>query len=234
LTVECDTDGTTPDTIYVEPAEGNTCANTEPTLHTNGPFGLGHHVVQVFDQATADAGEGLLCEAELEVVDTTAPETLARNPMLWPPNHSWRTISVDDCFEVSDRCDSHVSATVLWADSDEPFDDVGDGNTEPDVRFLGCDLVQLRAERQGPGDGRVYRIGWLLLDDSGNQSEAICEVAVPHDQGNRTRGAAGQAVVTLENAPSCQTAPPQDAGCATDAGDAVEVTDAGSMSNPNP
>jgi hypothetical protein len=45
---------------------------------------------------------------------------------------------------------------------------------------------QLRAERMGGGDGRVYTITYTATDDSGNSTTEIAEVRVPH---NRTGSA---------------------------------------------
>jgi hypothetical protein len=42
--------------------------------------------------------------------------------------------------------------------------------------------VQLRAERDGSGDGRVYTIFADVTDDDGNTTEVACKVQVPHDQ----------------------------------------------------
>ena len=46
----------------------------------------------------------------------------------------------------------------------------------------GMVLVQLRAERSGTGDGRVYTITITASDASGNQSTATVDVRVPHDR----------------------------------------------------
>jgi hypothetical protein len=47
----------------------------------------------------------------------------------------------------------------------------------------GACAVQLRAERSGDKDGRVYVITTTATDDSGNGSSASCKVVVDHDQG---------------------------------------------------
>ncbi|MBW1907032.1 MAG: hypothetical protein JRJ24_17370, partial [Deltaproteobacteria bacterium] len=65
--------------------------------------------------------------------------------------------------------------------SDEPVNDKGDGNTEPDI-ILSCDSVELRAERQGGSDGRVYSLEYRAVDDDGNETSGTCTVVVPHDQ----------------------------------------------------
>lgn len=60
--------------------------------------------------------------------------------------------------------------------------DTGDGNTDPDI-LLSCDGVDLRAERSGNGDGRIYTLSWRAEDAAGNAAEGDCHVVVPHDQG---------------------------------------------------
>ena len=42
--------------------------------------------------------------------------------------------------------------------------------------------MQLRSERQGPKDGRVYKLGVRVVDGSGNASEGVCTVVVDRDQ----------------------------------------------------
>jgi hypothetical protein len=46
----------------------------------------------------------------------------------------------------------------------------------------------LRAERSGRGDGRVYAITYRALDACGNSSEGTVVVYVPHDMGKHLRG----------------------------------------------
>jgi hypothetical protein len=41
--------------------------------------------------------------------------------------------------------------------------------------------VQLRAERSGRGDGRVYRLAFTATDDHGAQCTGTALVGVPHD-----------------------------------------------------
>jgi hypothetical protein len=171
------------------------------SVNDEGPFEVGTHDIRI--TSDGDAGMGV-CEATLTVVDTIAPQVTPKAVELWPPNHKWHSISAMDCFEIEDACDAKVKATVLWATSDEPADDTGDGNTEPDMKLVGCDEVQLRSERKGNGDGRVYRIGWRFTDDSGNSTESVCQVTVPHDQGKDAAADAGDSpVVELRNEISC-------------------------------
>lgn len=44
--------------------------------------------------------------------------------------------------------------------------------------------MQLRADRNGNGDGRVYTLTFRVRDVNGNTSEAVARVIVLHDQGH--------------------------------------------------
>ena len=57
-------------------------------------------------------------------------------------------------------------------------------NDEPEVAFEAGDKIDLRCERKGDGDGRVYTFTVTATDASGNISpEETAEVMVPHDLG---------------------------------------------------
>jgi hypothetical protein len=43
---------------------------------------------------------------------------------------------------------------------------------------------QLRAERAGPGSGRIYTASYKVIDPAGNETDASAEAIVPHDQGH--------------------------------------------------
>ena len=43
--------------------------------------------------------------------------------------------------------------------------------------------MRLRAERQGGSNGRVYRLGYRVTDDDGNEVDGECVVTVAHDRG---------------------------------------------------
>ena len=46
----------------------------------------------------------------------------------------------------------------------------------------------MRAERAGPGPGRVYTASYRVTDGSGNATQARAETLVPHDQGGGSGG----------------------------------------------
>jgi hypothetical protein len=72
--------------------------------------------------------------------------------------------------------------------SDEPEEGLGDGDLAPDWSIISIDdesgivYLQLRAERSGRGEGRLYTITITCTDESGNSSAASLDVVVPHDK----------------------------------------------------
>ena len=83
---------------------------------------------------------------------------------------------------VSDNCGS-VSindVVITQVSSDEPENGYGDGNTFNDIVIAAnCKSVQLRAERSGNVNGRVYTLTFRLVDSSGNVRIATRTVTVP-------------------------------------------------------
>ena len=72
--------------------------------------------------------------------------------------------------------------------SSEPGDAerTGDGHTVNDIQEAtigSADFdIRLRAERNGNGPGRVYRIGYTATDCFGEAVEGYTDVLVPHNQ----------------------------------------------------
>jgi len=122
--------------------------------------------------------------ASVQAFDTTPPviESLSVSPdTLWPPNHKMITVTAD--VVATDTCDQNPVCAIVSVSSDEPENDIGDGNTMPDWILSGGLTVELRAERAGPEDGRTYTVEVTCTDESGNVSDpATAEVSVSHDQ----------------------------------------------------
>ncbi|APR83713.1 Hypothetical protein A7982_09062 [Minicystis rosea] len=141
--------------------------------------------------SASDAIGAATCSFAVDLPEVV-PQIVTTPIELWPPNHKYHTIDLSDCVSrVSDGCggtyDIDAVGTIVRVTSDEVEDapgkgESGDGSTCADMVISGPHTVDLRAERNGTSDGRVYRIhftvqiGAAILHDS-------CAVLVPHDQG---------------------------------------------------
>jgi len=108
---------------------------------------------------------------------TVSPE------MIWPANH--KMVKAKVSVDFTDSWDSNASAKIVKVSSSEAGNGKGDGNTELDWSITGDLTVDLRAERSGKGEGRIYTITVECTDASGNVSSSAVTVAVPHDQGKK-------------------------------------------------
>jgi hypothetical protein len=99
---------------------------------------------------------------------------------LWPPNHRFQTVSLSG---AADPDGDTTTLTITGVTQDEPLNGTGDGDTAPDAATVAgrSDQVQLRSERSGSGDGRVYRISFTVSDGTLTCSGTVF-VGVPHDQ----------------------------------------------------
>jgi predicted extracellular nuclease len=94
---------------------------------------------------------------------------------LWSPNHKMVDIEV---WGVTDPDGDPVTITIDSIFQDEPVNNTGDGYTAPDAAGLGTSLAQLRAERDGGGNGRVYHINFSAADSFGNSCSGTVQVTV--------------------------------------------------------
>ncbi len=170
------------DVSYTEPS-GESCG----TVTCDHPSGSFFPVGDTTVTCTSSAGPS--CSFTVTVTDDEAPviTTGGQGITLWPPNHKYKTINVTDLVtSVSDNCDAGVgtgSVRITSVSSDEPNNSGGDGNTTNDIVIAAdCKSVQLRSERKGDGNGRVYTITFKVTDASGNVSTATATVSVPKSQ----------------------------------------------------
>lgn len=103
---------------------------------------------------------------------TVSPDTL------WPPNHKY--VTVQATVDISDNIDPTPTLTLVSVTSNEPDDGLGDGDTPDDIVIVDEFTFELRAERSGTGDGRVYTITYEATDACGNSTTATATVTVPH------------------------------------------------------
>jgi len=106
---------------------------------------------------------------------------------MWPPNHHYETFRVSDFVSsatggCSGSTDLTGSVVIQSVSSDEPEDNPsgGDGNTLNDIVIApDCKTVQLRSERDGNLNGRVYTITFKVTDSFGNSATATVKISVP-------------------------------------------------------
>jgi hypothetical protein len=163
-----DVDGTIPATCT--PASGST-------------FPLGSTTVQ----CTATDSHGNTAEGsfEVNVTDGTAPHiaTVTATPdVLEPPDHKLVLVTVT--VDAVDAIDPQPRCTVVDVTANEPIIGAGSGNTDFDWRIVGELEVELRAERSGQGDGRIYTVHVTCADSSGNESAGSVDVTVPKSTGS--------------------------------------------------
>jgi len=99
---------------------------------------------------------------------------------LWPPNHKLATVSIQG---VTDSDNDPVTITIMGITQDEPVNGLGDGDTAPDGFGVGTGQAQIRQERSGTGNGRVYALQFRVSDDKGGSCTGKVTVGVPHNQG---------------------------------------------------
>jgi hypothetical protein len=152
-------------------------------------LGLGPHRITL--RVTDTLGRQDVDEATVSVVDRTPPDFDAslHPAVLWPPNH--RMVELEVQAIATDLCGSpsFVLESVTSSEADDAVG-MGDGSTVGDIQGtdLGSDDLsfELRAERDGRGDGRVYTVIYEATDASGNTATQLFEVVVPHDLGGST------------------------------------------------
>jgi uncharacterized repeat protein (TIGR01451 family) len=142
------------------------------------------------------------------MVDTMAsnpPPIITLNPFisLWPPNHKYHTVTVAQMVaSVTDNCPLAEEVLIEKVTSDEPDDSPGTGNTVNDIVIApDCRSVQLRAERAGPGDGRVYTITLRIMDSGGAVTQEDFEVSVPKSQNGAPAVKGPTALTVLSGCP---------------------------------
>lgn len=120
------------------------------------------------------------------VVDTTPPQlSLSVTPtMLWPPSH--QLVGVEASVAATDTCSTPlVVLTSVTSSEPDNAPGSGDGNTTDDIQNVGPQTADfafdLRAEREGSGNGRTYTVTYTARDGSQNATDGVGTVTVPHD-----------------------------------------------------
>jgi hypothetical protein len=95
--------------------------------------------------------------------------------ILWAPDHRLVPVQIKG---VTDP-ENNATIEITGVTQDEPTNGLGDGDTAIDaIISANHDSVQLRAERSGRGDGRVYNVHFTASDFEGG-SPGLVRVVVP-------------------------------------------------------
>ncbi len=111
--------------------------------------------------------------------DPSCTGVVGSETSLWPPNHKFKEISISG---ATDPDGDPVTITVTGITQDEPTNGLGDGDQSPDGAGVGTSTAEVRAERSGLEDGRVYVISYTADDGFGGSCSGTVEVGVPHDK----------------------------------------------------
>lgn len=165
---------------YTEPS-GESCGIVTCDHPSGSFFPVGETTV------TCTSTAGPSCNFKVTVNDEQAPTITTTNHTLWSPDHTYNTFNVSDLVSsVSDNCDADLgisSVNIVSASSDEPDDHTADGSTINDIVIApDCKSLQLRAERKGNANGRVYVVTLKVTDTSGNVTTVTAKVSVPNSQ----------------------------------------------------
>jgi K319L-like, PKD domain/Putative Ig domain len=96
-------------------------------------------------------------------------------PVLWAPDHKLLPVRI---IGVTDP-NNNATVEITGVTQDEPTNGLGDGDTAIDaIISANHDSVQLRAERSGNRDGRVYKVYFTASDFEGSSSGWV-KVMVP-------------------------------------------------------
>ena len=184
---------------YAEPS-GEGCGTVTCDHPSGSFFPVGETTV------TCTSTVGPSCSFKVTVNDAQAPVITTINHTLWSPDHTYKTFNVSDLVSgVSDNCDPNMGISgvkIVSVYSDEPDDATADGSTVNDIVIAAdCKSVQLRAERKGNANGRVYRVTLKVTDTSGNVSIVTATVSVPNSQSGTVAIDDGPSFTILSNCP---------------------------------
>jgi hypothetical protein len=156
-----------PETLWIDVENGGS------TNNNYGGFALSDYPDAIYHpKLTININRSPICSAATASVAT-----------MWPPNHQWANTMI---LNTTDPDGDAVNVNITRITSDEPTaSDKGSGGSQhtPDAQGINTDTAQLRVERSGQGNGRVYGINFVVSDPYGATCQGYVTVCVPQDQG---------------------------------------------------
>jgi hypothetical protein len=161
-------------------AHGSVTTDGATVTYTPAP---GFSGVDTFTYVVSDGNGGTdTATVTVTVNDVNEPPVcslaVASPITIWPPDKTFKPVSI---INVTDPDGDVVTILITAIFQDER---VGHGSSAPDGRILGPNSAEVRAERDGNGDGRVYHLFFTASDGLGGVcSGHVRSAIVPHDQG---------------------------------------------------
>lgn len=185
--------------------------NASPTVQQTG-VGAQSYGLAVTDSSLQSDTDSV----SVTVVDTTGPDfrsVTATPTCLWPPEHKYVAyeLGTNVFADAVDACDPTApSIRVVGAQSSDPDNGLGDGDTANDIVF-DSNRFCLRAERSGlNSQGRTYTVTLRSVDSHGNFSsrKLMISVGVAHDQSGHDCPALPPSAFVEDGDPRCSFPPP--------------------------
>ena len=167
------------------PVFENECDATITTLgERNSVLNREHSgIVGIFNNAgiiTADTISDSIADTSDKCnIAPVCSEAVPSTSSIWPVNHKMVPITIDG---VTDEDGDEITIVITSIMQDEPVNGLGDGDTSPDGDGVGTSTAEVRAERSGTSDGRVYIVSFAAFDGRGGMCMESVEVGVPHDK----------------------------------------------------
>lgn len=153
--------------VTCTPPSGSTFAAGTTTVHCGASDTRGNSAVGSFNVTVQEAPPPTDTEAPTITSLSASPDTLK------PPNGKLVLVTITAA--VHDNIDDSPFVGVFDVTANEPV-------TGDDWNVAGPLTVELRADRDPKGSGRVYTVWVEAIDDAGNRSVSSVTVTVPHDQ----------------------------------------------------
>lgn len=190
-------DKTTPTATVTYTATDPTNQNVVATIHPSEPVvitnnrGSNQYLFNengefTYEMVDAAGNKGSIT-SKVSNIDKIAPRISVEldQPMLRISNHKMVTIKAAlNYFDGESGIQSVVLDSII---SNEPDHGLNNGDKPNDIQNANFGTedtsFDLRAERLGTGNGRVYNVTYIATDKAGNKSIQKVTVTVPHDSG---------------------------------------------------
>ncbi|MDH7515103.1 MAG: HYR domain-containing protein [Bacteroidota bacterium] len=172
--------------ITTTPTATDNCAGTIIGT-TSDPLTYSTQGVHIVTWIFNDGNGNIAQQTQRVIVQDVSGPVIGLNQAalyLWSPNHQYETITMPQIVaSLTDNCGA-ANIRIMHVTSDEPEDDPGsgDGSTLDDIVIASnCQSLQIRSERDGGRNGRVYRIFLEAEDANGNKTNTSFCVSVQHN-----------------------------------------------------